>query len=177
MIKDIVVKLSVGERASPAEDYALSVAATFAAHITGIGFRYYPIVQVAGAPYTVADDVYGSSFAAGNIPPEVIEMQRRDNAAATKAAIDRFATASARAGVSAEPLTPGASLAGAGEQFGRIARYFDLAVVEQAEPETSPIEEKIIEAALFDSGPAGHRRALYPESPAQARPRHGVLGR
>ena len=82
MIKDIVVKLSVGERASPAEDYALSVAATFAAHITGIGFRYYPIVQVAGAPYTVADDVYGSSFAAGNIPPEVIEMQRRDNAAA-----------------------------------------------------------------------------------------------
>ena len=99
MIKDIVVKLSVGERASPAEDYALSVAATFAAHITGIGFRYYPIVQVAGAPYTVADDVYGSSFAAGNIPPEVIEMQRRDNAAATKAAIDRFATASARAGV------------------------------------------------------------------------------
>jgi hypothetical protein len=52
MIKDIVVKLSVGERASPAEDYALSIAATFAAHITGIGFRYYPIVQVAGAPYT-----------------------------------------------------------------------------------------------------------------------------
>ena len=82
MIKDIVVKLSVGERASPAEDYALSVAATFAAHITGIGFRYYPIVQVAGAPYTVADEVYGSSFAAGNIPPELIEMQRRDNAAA-----------------------------------------------------------------------------------------------
>jgi len=152
MIKDIVVKLSVGERASPAEDYALSIAATFAAHITGIGFRYYPIVQVAGAPYTVADDVYGSSFAACNIPPEVIEMQRRDNAAATKAAIDRFATASARAGVSAEPLTPGASLIGAGEQFGRIARYFDLSVVEQAEPETSAIEEKIIEAALFDSG-------------------------
>ena len=55
MIKDIVVKLNVGERASSAEDYALSVAATFAAHITGIGFRYYPIVQVAGAPYTVAD--------------------------------------------------------------------------------------------------------------------------
>ena len=35
MIKDVVVNLSVGERASPAEDYALSVAATFAAHIAG----------------------------------------------------------------------------------------------------------------------------------------------
>jgi len=151
MIKDVVVNLSVGERASPAEDYALSLAATFAAHIAGVGFRYYPIIPVAGAPYTVAD-VYGSSFDAGNIPPEVIEMQRRDNAAAAKAAIDRFATASARAGVSAEPLTPGASLAGAGEQFGRIARYFDLSVVTQAEPENSAIEEKIIEAALFDSG-------------------------
>ena len=89
MIKDVVVNLSVGERASPAEDYALSVAATFAAHIAGVGFCYYPIIPVAGAPYTVAD-VYGSSFDAGNIPPEVIEMQRRDNAAAAKAAIDRL---------------------------------------------------------------------------------------
>ena len=47
MIKDIVVKLSVGERASPAEDYAVSIAATFDAHLTGIAFLYYPIVPVA----------------------------------------------------------------------------------------------------------------------------------
>ena len=152
MIKDVVVNLSVGERASPAEDYAISIAATFDAHVAGIAFLYHPIVPAAGAGYTLAD-IYGTGSGAGYIiPPEMFETLQRDNAAATKAAIDRFATASARAGVSAEPLTPGASLAGAGEQFGRIARYFDLAVVEQAEPETSAIEEKIIEAALFDSG-------------------------
>jgi len=105
VIKDIVVKLSVGERASPAEDYAVSVAATFDAHLTGIAFLYYPIVPVADAGYTLAD-IYGSRSGAGNIPPEMIDTLQLDNAAATKAAIDRFATASARAGVSAEPLTP-----------------------------------------------------------------------
>ena len=151
MIKDIVVKLSVGERASPAEDYAVSVAATFDAHVTGIAFLYYPIIPAADAGYTLAD-IYGSRSGAGNIPPEMIETLQLDNAAATKAAIDRFATASARAGVSAETLTPGANFASAGDQFGRIARHFDLSVVGQAEPETSTIEDKIVEAALFDSG-------------------------
>jgi nucleotide-binding universal stress UspA family protein len=82
----------------------------------------------------------------------MIETQRRDNAAAAKAAIDRFATATARAGVSAEPLSASANFASAVDQFGRIARHFDLSVVGQAEPETSAIEKKIIEAALFDSG-------------------------
>ena len=36
MIKDIVVNLSVGERASFAGDYAVSVAAAFDAHLVGI---------------------------------------------------------------------------------------------------------------------------------------------
>jgi len=43
-------------------------------------------------------------------------------------------------------------LVSAGDQFGQIARRFDLAVVGQAEPETKMVEENIIEAALFDSG-------------------------
>ena len=82
----------------------------------------------------------------------MIETQQRDNAAAAKAAIDRFTTATARARVSAESLSPGANFASAGDQFGRIARHFDLSVVGQAEPESSAIEEKFVEAALFDSG-------------------------
>ena len=40
----------------------------------------------------------------------------------------------------------------AGDQFGQIARRFDLAVVGQPKPETNAVEENIIEAALFDSG-------------------------
>jgi hypothetical protein len=137
MIEDIVVNLSVGGRARPAGDYAVSIAATFDAHVAGIAFIYNPIVPGSGAGY---------------IPAEVFETQQRDSAAATKAAIDRFAAASARAGVSAEPRTLSINFAGAGDQFGRIARHFDLSVVGQAEPERSAIEENIVEAALFDSG-------------------------
>jgi nucleotide-binding universal stress UspA family protein len=137
MIKDIVVNLSVGEKVSPAGDYAVSVAASFDAHLAGIAFLYDPIVPVSGAGY---------------IPAEVIETQERDNEAATKAALGRFTAASARAGVTAEPLTLSASFAGVGEQFGRIARRFDLSIVGQAEPETSGVEEIIAESALFESG-------------------------
>ena len=137
MIKDILVNLSIGERTSAAGDYAVSVAAAFSAHVTGIAFLYDPIAPVSDAGY---------------IPAEVIEAQQRDNAAATKAAIDRFVAASSRAGLSAEPLTLSSSFAGVGDQFGRLARRFDLAIVGQAEPETSAAEEIIIEAALFGSG-------------------------
>jgi len=137
MIKDIVVNLGVGERTNQAGDYAVSVAAAFDAHLAGIAFLYDPIVPISGAGY---------------IPADVIESQERDNAAAAKAALDRFAAACQGAGVSAEPLTMSASLGGVAEQFSRIARRFDLSIVGQAEPETSAVEEVIAEAALFESG-------------------------
>jgi nucleotide-binding universal stress UspA family protein len=137
MIKDIIVNLSVGERPAPVGDYAISVAAAFEAHLAGVAFLYDPIVPVSGAGY---------------IPAEVIETQERENAAASKAALDRFTAACKRAGVAAEPLTLSASLAGVGEQFGHIARRFDLTIVGQAEPEKSAVEEVIAEAALFESG-------------------------
>ena len=137
MIKDIVVNLSVGEKASPACDYAVSVAATFDAHLAGIAFLYDPIVPVSGAGY---------------IPADVIEAQERDNEEATRTALDRFNAACSRAGVSAEPLTLSASFAGVGEQFSRIARRFDLSIVGQSEPESSAVEEIIAELALFESG-------------------------
>ena len=137
MIKDIVVNLSVGGKPGPARDYAVSLAAAFDAHLAGIAFLYDPIVPVSGAGY---------------IPANVIDAQERDNEQATRAALDQFNAACARAGVSAEPLTLSASYGGVGEQFGRIARRFDLAVVGQAEPETSAVEEIIAESALFESG-------------------------
>jgi nucleotide-binding universal stress UspA family protein len=137
MIKDIVVNLSVGEKAGPACDYAVSVAAAFDAHLAGVAFLYDPIVPVSGAGY---------------IPADVIEAQERDNEEATRAALGRFNTACARAGVSAEPLTLSASFGGVGEQFARIARRFDLAIVGQAEPDTSAVAEIITESALFESG-------------------------
>jgi len=137
MIKDIVVNLSVGKDGGPAGDYAVSVAGAFDAHLTGIAFVFDPLVPVSGTGY---------------IPAEVIESQQADNEAAAKAAIDRFASATKRAGLSAEPLSLTASLGGAGDQFGRIARRFDLAIVGQGEPETGTVEEIIAETTLFESG-------------------------
>lgn len=136
-IKDIVVSLSVAEGGSFAADYAVSVASALEAHLTGIAFVYDPVVPVA---------------AAGYIPPEVIETQQRDAQAAAKAAIDRFTTAASRNGVEIEPTVLPASFAGAANQFGLIARRFDLAVVGQAEPDKSAVEELIAESTLFESG-------------------------
>src|SRR5271156_322381 len=137
MVKDIVVNLSVGPEGGPAGDYAVSVASALDAHLTGIAFLYDPIVPMTGASY---------------MPAEGIETQQADNEAAAKAAIDRFSELARRAGISAEPLTMSASLAGSGEQFGRIARRFDLAIVGQAEPETSTVDDIIAETTLFESG-------------------------
>ena len=136
MIKDILVNLNVGAEANWASDYAISVAAALNAHLTGIVFLYGPIMPISRAGY---------------VPPELEVIERR-NEAAVEAARESFTAASIRAGVKAEPLTLSASLVSAGDQFGQIARRFDLTVVGQAEPETNAVEENIIEAALFDSG-------------------------
>jgi nucleotide-binding universal stress UspA family protein len=136
-IKDIVVNLSVAEGSSFAGDYAVSVAAAFGAHVTGIAFAYDPIVPVA---------------ATGYIPPEVIETQQHDSDEAAKSAMARFSAAADRAGIAAEPTTLAASFAGAGEHFGQIARRFDLAIVGQPEPDKGAVEELIAESVLFEAG-------------------------
>jgi nucleotide-binding universal stress UspA family protein len=136
MIKDIVVNLNVGAEASWASDYAISVATALNARLTGIVFLYGPIMPVSRA---------------GCVPPE-LEVIERHNQTAVETAQESFTAASARAGIKAEPLTLSASLVSAGDQFGQIARRFDLAVVGQPEPGTNAVEENIIEAALFDSG-------------------------
>jgi nucleotide-binding universal stress UspA family protein len=137
MIKDIVVNLTTGADGGPAGDYAVSVAGAFAAHIAGIAFVYDPIVPVSGTGY---------------IPAELIETQQLDNQNSAKAAIDKFTATASRVGVSAEPITLAASLAGAGDHFGRLARRFDLAVVGQPAPDSGSVEEIIAEATLFEAG-------------------------
>jgi nucleotide-binding universal stress UspA family protein len=137
MIKDIVVNLSVAESGGYAGDFAVSVASAVGAHLTGVAFVFDPIIPMATTGY---------------IPPEVIETQLRDNEAAAKAAIDGLNAAAGRAGLSAEVFKLPASLASAGEEFGRIARRFDLAIVAQAEPDKDAVEELVAESTLFESG-------------------------
>ena len=85
--------------------------------------------------------------------PQELEVIERHNEAAVDVARQNFTAATTRAGIKAQPLTLSASLVSAGDQFGQIARRFDLAVVGQTGPETNIIEENVLEAAL--SIPAG----------------------
>ena len=140
MIKDIVVNLSVREGGKSTGDYAVSVASALEAHIAGIAFVYdvkIPMSELGYNPGGIKD---------------VTDALRRDNEAAAKVALDRFAAAAARAGVSAEPRILSANSDNAGDQFSRIARRFDLAIVGQTEPDGSAVEAIISESTLFGSG-------------------------
>lgn len=138
MIKDIVVNLSVGGKSTA--DYAVSVASAFEVHVVGIAYVYDVNIPMSELGYNP-----GGAF-------DVTDALRRDNEAAAKAALDRFAAAAARAGVSAEPRMLSASFDNAGDQFCRIARRFDLAIVGQTEPDGRAVEAAISENTLFGSG-------------------------
>jgi nucleotide-binding universal stress UspA family protein len=137
MIKDVVVNLSGRGRQDFAADYAVSIGATFGAHLVGIAF---------------VDDAVIPDGSLGGIPVDVIEMQREENSRAAKAAIERFEAGTKAAGVSAQTHMLEASIGGGATLFGGIARRFDLAVVGQAQPQHGASEQLMIEAALFESG-------------------------
>ena len=134
MVKDVVVNLTGGHPQDFAADFAISVAGTFTAEVAGIAFIYEPVIP-------------GDML--GGIPTDLIEVQREENRKAAEAAVSRFEAASRAAGVSAETRIVDASLAGAADLFGRIARRFDIAVVGQARREQGASEELLIEGALF----------------------------
>jgi nucleotide-binding universal stress UspA family protein len=137
MIRDLVVNLGLGKPRDVAADYAISIAETFRAHACGVAFAYEPVV-----PPSVM----------GGIPAALIDAQWAASDSAAKAALDNFVAAAGRAGIAAEHRRLTASVGGAGDQFGRLARRFDLAVTAQAEPKSSAAQGLIIEGALFGSG-------------------------
>ena len=136
MIKDIVVNLGLGTQ-DPAGVYAISVAEMFEAHLVGIAVSYDPVI-----PGTVM----------GGVPPDVIESQRTESTQRANAAITRFEQAAKRAGVSMETRLIAASVAGAADQIGRIARRFDLAIVGQPARKPSLPDQVLDEGVLFESG-------------------------
>src|SRR5262249_56261747 len=87
------------------------------------------------------------------VPAAYIDEQRAENDKAANDATARFEQAARRAGVSFESRALGASVGGAAERFGALARRFDLSVVGQAEPGKAAPDELIVPRALFSSGP------------------------
>jgi nucleotide-binding universal stress UspA family protein len=137
MIKDLVVNLGLGKSRDVAAGYAISIAETFGAHVCAVAFAYEPVV-----PPSVM----------GGIPAELIDVQWAASESAAGAAMANFAAAAKRAGIAAEQRRLTASIGGAGDLFGRLARRFDLAITAQAEPKAGAAQGLIIEGALFGSG-------------------------
>ena len=136
-IADLVVNLGLGHPHDPTAAYAISIAEAFDAHLAAVAFSYEPVV-----PPSVM----------GGISAEAIDAQWAASEKAADAAIKAFEEAARREGIAAEHRKIKASLGGAGDLFGRLARRFDLAVVGQAEPKHGAAQDLMIEGVLFGSG-------------------------
>jgi nucleotide-binding universal stress UspA family protein len=136
MIKDIIVNLGLGAH-DPAGEFAISVADAFEAHVLGVGFVYDPVIPGA---------------VMGGIPAQFIESQRADSEKSASAAITRFEQVAKRVGVSYESLSVNASVAGAADRLGQLARRFDLAIVGQPNRDKDEPAEVVDEGVLFESG-------------------------
>jgi nucleotide-binding universal stress UspA family protein len=137
MINDIVVSLTVGKPRDVAGDFAISVAATFGAHLSAVAFAYEPVVG--GMLVPVPD----ASF---------LETFRTENSRAAERAKREFDEATRRAGLRSDSVAFPATADEAARRFGEIAREYDLSVLAQAEPDDDVAETLAIEAALFNSG-------------------------
>jgi nucleotide-binding universal stress UspA family protein len=137
MYKDIIVNLSVRNASKTTGAYGISVARALEAHITGVAIAFIP-------------NIPGASL--GYLPIETIEAQQRENESTAEAAINHFVAAADSAGVAVESRTLRVGFANAAEQFGRIARRYDLSIVGEVEPDAHSVEAMIVEAILFGSG-------------------------
>jgi len=137
MLKDVVVNLSGRASLDFAADYAISIAATFGAHVTGIAFLYEPVIP---------------DGTLGGVPVDLIELQREENSKIARDAISRFEAGVKKAGVASETRQLDATFGGAATRFAQVARRFDISVVAQAQREQGATDELIIEGALFESG-------------------------
>ena len=138
MIKDILVNLPVEGSRDVVTSFAVSGAARFGAHLTGVAFLYEPLMPV-------MVDMYG-------VPPGIIESQRIESEKAAKAAVARFEEAARLAGISGEARALDAPVGAAPSTFARIARRFDLSVIAQPEPKQPALSRMFVEAALFETG-------------------------
>lgn len=137
MIKDIVVNLALARTHDAATDYAISIAQAFDAHVTGVVFLYDPVIS--------------PGFLDG-VSTEWMNAQRYEAREIAQSAIDRFEQAAARHNLSFRHRIIEATLGGATDLFGRMARRFDIVVVGQREPEHLSPSDMFVEAALFESG-------------------------
>jgi len=136
-MKDLLVNLSVGTPSDPAVGFAVSLAEAFGAHVTAAAFAYDPVIAVS---------------VMGGMPSDFLEAQREESERAANDARVAFDKAATQAGVPFESHVFSTGVAGAADQFARMARRFDLSIVRQADADAGGPEEIIAESAMFQSG-------------------------
>jgi nucleotide-binding universal stress UspA family protein len=134
-IKDVLVVLEAGERGDSVAAYAASFAEQMGAHLTATGLAL--------------ELVPPASFM-GDYPYDLMAQATEQARAAVGAAYKKLADALPTS-VQSELVTIQALPGQAREQFGRLARHFDISIVAQAQPEATD-DELMAEAALFRSG-------------------------
>jgi hypothetical protein len=137
MIKDILVTLPTGDAPPFAMNYAVTVARTFDAHLTGVAL-VQDLVS-AGALFDGATAI-------------VLDDYRREMEAAAETAKGRSEETWQREGLSAESIVLNAGAISLPELLARTARRFDLTILPQADPEDGRSGEVMIEAVLLGSG-------------------------
>jgi len=137
MLKDLIVNLTPARSQDPAADYAVSLAATFGAHLTAAAFALEPAIP-ASVMGGVAGDVIDRAIA---------ESQQQANEA-----VARFEAVAKKQGILSEHQIATMLLADAANRFGQLARRFDLSVVLQPQPDSDDANDLFVESALFGSG-------------------------
>lgn len=135
-IKDILVHLDTTERGDNVADFAIALAAEMKAHLTaaGIALQLIPPASFMGEyPYDIMLEATESARKAAE---EAYERMRKG----------------APAGVETDLVMIKAVPGEARNEFGRLARHFDMTIVGQGGPEYGSDDELMAEGALFRSG-------------------------
>jgi nucleotide-binding universal stress UspA family protein len=136
MIKDIILYLEHEQSYDQVRDYALSIAETLEAHVTGVAF---------------AHDPDGSGHLMPNFPAQMLAEMRAESEKVGRATIERFDAAAKRGLLSSEHCLVVENELRVPKTYSRLARSFDLSILTQSTPD-GVNNDALIEASLFDSG-------------------------
>ncbi|MDJ1157003.1 universal stress protein [Chelatococcus sp. SYSU_G07232] len=136
MLKNLLVLFNADNVA--VGPYALSLAALHRAHLVVAS----PVVDLALAPYMIAE-----------MPSATWESLQQDTERTVRRRLDDFVSQAKAMGVEATAHAIPVSLGMGPEHLcSRLARHFDLTLIEQANPDVKGLQGEIIEAILFESG-------------------------
>lgn len=135
-MKDLLVHLDITERGANVTDFALGLATEMGAYLTAAG--------------VVLEIIPPASFM-GEYPYDIMAEAMDQARDAAEKAYARL-TAAAPAAVHTDYLCIQAVAGRAREEFGRLARHFDLTIIGQGSVEEGTDDELMAEGALFLSG-------------------------